>query len=368
MLLAELRRDVDVRDVVAGRGVDAVEGLQEQPFLAEPGRDRGKAGPSVADEAVGEVAPIVAGIGVIEAGVALEGGLARLAALPGERHREHGVAGCGALPQAPALEVAPGQVDAEADGVRRLVLGEAHDLRGGDGGAEDAEDGAGVEAARHHRRDEVGGHPLHHLVAGHEAGHEVAPGGALGLGRRERAGDDARAGMQEHAERVPLAAGQDQLGVGEDRAGSGGRRAIHQEGGAARHTRLFPGDELDGLPARGQLRAEERRREGLKRQPLGAVDHLRRQVLVAQAGHPPRKLAADRRRRVGLRAIGRLDSPRGRGDRRQAPGAEDAARRERALKQAPPGQSGFHGPRNTTGVSRDQARRISIIIEIIETR
>ena len=56
-----------------------------------------------------------------------------------------------------------------------LVLGEAQDLRGGDRGAEDAEHRAGVEAARHHGRNEVGGHALHDLVAGGEAGDEVAP-------------------------------------------------------------------------------------------------------------------------------------------------------------------------------------------------
>ena len=176
---AELGGDVDVGDVVPGGGVDAVEGLQEEPFLAQPRGERVQAGAGLADEAVGQIAPVVAGVGVIEAGVALQGGLARLAALTRQRHREHRVAGGGALPQAAALEIAAGQVDAETDRVRRLVLGEAHDLRGRDGGAEDAEDGPGVEAARHQGRNEIGGHPLHDLVTGDETGDKVAPGRLL---------------------------------------------------------------------------------------------------------------------------------------------------------------------------------------------
>ena len=104
----------------------------------------------------------------------------------------------------------------EIDGVH-LVFGEAHDLRGGDRGAEDAEHRARVEAARHHRRNPVGRHPLHHLVAGRDAGDEVFARGALGLRGDERGRDDRRAGMREHAEGVPLAARQHHLRVGEAR-------------------------------------------------------------------------------------------------------------------------------------------------------
>ena len=46
--------------------------------------------------------------------------------------------------------------------------------------AKDAEHRTGVEAARHHRRNEVGRQPLHDLVAGREAGEEVPAGGARG--------------------------------------------------------------------------------------------------------------------------------------------------------------------------------------------
>ena len=44
--------------------------------------------------------------------------------------------------------------------------------------------GLGVKAARHHRRDEVGGHALHHFVAGRDAGDEVLARGAGGFRRR----------------------------------------------------------------------------------------------------------------------------------------------------------------------------------------
>ena len=40
----------------------------------------------------------------------------------------------------------------------------------------------------------------------------------------------------------------------------------------------------------GQLRAEQRRRQTVQRQPLRAVDHGGRQILVPQRGDPPREL------------------------------------------------------------------------------
>ena len=75
----------------------------------------------------------------------------------------------------------PAKIHAQADRVGHLVLGEAHDLRGGDRRAKDAEHGTGVEASRHHRGNEIRRHPLHHLVTCREAGDELPSGGALRL-------------------------------------------------------------------------------------------------------------------------------------------------------------------------------------------
>ena len=76
VLRAQRRRDVDVGDVVAGRGVDAVERLEEHPFLPQIRGDPVEARARVAGEAVGEPALVVARVGVIEAGLAFEDGLA----------------------------------------------------------------------------------------------------------------------------------------------------------------------------------------------------------------------------------------------------------------------------------------------------
>ena len=124
-----------------------------------------------------------------------------------------------------------------------------HDLRGGDGGAKDAEHRASVEAARHHRRNEVGRHALHDLVAGREAGEEVPAGDARGLRRDEGARDDAGAGVGEHAEGVQLAASHRHLRVGKGGTALRHRGAVHHDGGAVAHTRFFFGDELHGLLA-----------------------------------------------------------------------------------------------------------------------
>src|ERR1700682_2543129 len=67
----------------------------------------------------------------------------------------------------------------------------------------------------------------------------------------------------------------------------------HHDGGAVADTSFF-GDELHGLPASRQLRAKEHGREGVKTEPLGAVNRRGRQVFIAQANYPSRKLPAER--------------------------------------------------------------------------
>ena len=74
VLGTELRRDVDMGNVVAGRRVDAVERLEEHPVLPQPGGDFVQAGLGGADKAVGEPALVVARVGVIEPRVAFQDG------------------------------------------------------------------------------------------------------------------------------------------------------------------------------------------------------------------------------------------------------------------------------------------------------
>ena len=175
-----------------------------------------------------------------------------------------------------------------------LVLGEAQDLCGGDGGAEDAEHHTGVKAPRHHRGNEVGGHPLHDLVAHRQAGDEVPSRDARRLRRDEGAGDDARARVGQHAEGVPLTARHGHLRVREPGAAARDTRAVDQDGGALPHARVFLDDERHGLPTFRRLGAEERGREPLERQALGAIDHRGREVVVAKPDDPPRELPAER--------------------------------------------------------------------------
>ncbi len=259
----------------------------------------------VTDEAVGEPALVVARVRVIEPRVALEHRLAADVSLPGQRHRQHRVAHGGALAQRAAaaacpFEIAGRQARAERDRAVHLVFGEPHDLRGGDGRAEDAEHHAGVEAARHHRGNEVGGHPLHDLVARGETGEEVAAGGPAGLRGHEGAGDDARAGMGQHAKGVPLAAGHRHLGVRERGTASRHPGAVHHDGGATLHAGLFVADQLHRLaPARRQ-RAEQHRREPVECDALGAIDHRGRKIVKAKPDDPLRELPAERCHRVRL--------------------------------------------------------------------
>ena len=89
--------------------------------------------------------------------------------------RQQGVADGAAFPQRRGRRYVPfrlpaARFDALGNRAVDLVRVEPQDLCRGDRRAKDAEDGPGVKAARHYRRDEVGGHALHDLVAGDEAG------------------------------------------------------------------------------------------------------------------------------------------------------------------------------------------------------
>ena len=107
-----------------------------------------------------------------------------------------------------------------------------------------------------------------------------------------RARDDGGAGVGEHAEGVPLPARQHHLGVGKGGTALGHLGPGHHDGGAASHAGLFIGDELHRLLACRQLRTEERGREVLERESLGAIDHRRGEIFIAQTHDPLRELSA----------------------------------------------------------------------------
>src|SRR5437763_697253 len=69
--VAQPRRHIDMRDVVAGRRIDAVERFEKHPVSAEAGGDLRKIGAVVAGKAVAQQTLIVAGIGMVKAGFAL---------------------------------------------------------------------------------------------------------------------------------------------------------------------------------------------------------------------------------------------------------------------------------------------------------
>ncbi len=81
--------------------------------------------------------------------------------------------------------------------------------------------GPAWKAARHDGRDELGGHALHDFVAGGDGGQELLAGSAGDLRRDEGGRQDRDAGMGQHAEGVPLAAGEDRLRVDEGGPGLG---------------------------------------------------------------------------------------------------------------------------------------------------
>ena len=216
-----------------------------------------------------------------------------------QRHCQHSVAYRGPLAQGAAaapgpFEITCRQVHAERDGAIHLILSKVQDLGGSDGWAKDAKHRPSVKAPRHHRRNEVGRHPLHDLVTGGKTGEEVPAGGAGGFRSHKGTREDAGARMSEHAEGIQLAARHGHLRVAEGRSTLGHPGAVHHDGGAVAHTRFFRGDELHALLASRRLRAEEHGGETVKRDALGAIDHRGREIVIAQPYDPLRKLPAER--------------------------------------------------------------------------
>src|SRR5262249_56484164 len=63
---------------------------------------------------------------------------------------------------------------------------------------------------------------------------------------------------------------------------------------AAAHRAFFIGDELHGLAPTRRLIAEQYRGEPLERDGPGAIEHGRRQVLIAETDDPASQLATER--------------------------------------------------------------------------
>ena len=236
---------------------------------------------------------------MVKAGLALQRRLAAGGAVLRQCHREQGIAHRPALPQRAAaaartFEIAGSEIDALRDGAVDLALVETAELGGGDRGAKDAEDRPGMKAARHDRRDEFGRHPLHHLIAGSDRDEKIAAGGARNFGRGQCRRQDRGAGVGQHAEGVPFAAGENRLRVdkGGTRLGQLGAVAQHRRGPAA--ARFFLQHQRQGLFARGHVVGDQCRGQCLQRDAFGAVDDRRRQVQVFEAGDKPGKLAAQR--------------------------------------------------------------------------
>jgi hypothetical protein len=165
-----------------------------------------------------------------------------------------------------------------------LARVEALDLAGGDRGAENPEHRPGMKAARHDGRDKFRGHALHDFVASGDSGQELAAGAAGRFRRGECRRQYRDAGMGQHAEGVPLAAGEDRLGVDEGGAGLGEPCALAQHGGRAAAGRLLFLHHRQGVAARLHAAAEQGRGQRLQGDALGAIDHLGRQLVVIEPG------------------------------------------------------------------------------------
>src|SRR6266849_3397755 len=97
VLGAERGRHIDMGDVVTGRRIDPVEGFEKDPVAPEASGDFCEVGVVVAGEAVAQLAAVVAGIGMVEAGLALQHRLAARNAMAAQGDGEQRVPNRAAL-------------------------------------------------------------------------------------------------------------------------------------------------------------------------------------------------------------------------------------------------------------------------------
>ena len=299
VFLAQPRRHIHMGDVVAGGRIDAVQRLEKNPVTAQAFGDPAHVGPIVTGEAIAQLAQVVAGIGVVESGVAFQRGFTAGRAVFRQRHGEQGVTDSAALAKgaaaaARAFQIAGRQVDALGDGTVDLILVEPLNLCRCDSRTEDAEHRSGMEPARHDRRDEFGGHALHDLVGGRHGGDEFPAGALRYFRRRQRCRQDRDAGMGEHAKRVPLAAGEDHFRIDEGCAAFGESAAVAEHGCDPAAAGLFLLHQRKRLSARRHVAGDQSRCQRLQRDALGPVHHVNRQIGVPQVGDERRELPAQR--------------------------------------------------------------------------
>jgi hypothetical protein len=235
---------------------------------------------------------------VIEARVAFEHGLTADVSLPCERYRKHRVTHRRAFAQSLAaaartFEIARGEARTQRDRAVQLLLVEAKDFGSCDRRAENREHRSGMKTPRHDGRNEVRCHALHDFVACSDAREVVLARSRRGFRRGEPGGNDRRAGMREHAERVPLPARESHFRIGERGAALGHLRAVHHDGDPVTNAAFFVDDHLHGLLAGFRLRADQHGSEGVKRHPFRAVDDFRRKVFETQCRDPLGELSAE---------------------------------------------------------------------------
>ena len=205
---------------------------------------------------------LVSGIGEIEAGLAFEDRLSTRYPLPcqadGQQRISYGrTFAHGATAAAAAFEVTRSQVHALGERAVNLVPIEAHDLGGRNRGPEDAEHGTGMKSPCHDGRDEIRRQAFHDLVAGHDAGQELAAGAACCLGSHECRGQDGATRVNDHPEGVPLAPGKHHLRIDEGGSGPGEAPPVDERRGRAAAPSLFLLDEADGLLRFREIMAEQ---------------------------------------------------------------------------------------------------------------
>ena len=101
-----------MRDVIARNRINAIEGFEEDPILAEVRRDLVEARLRVTREAKGELAFVVAHVRKVETRRSFERRLAALVALFCKRDREHRIPHGGTFAQSGAFQISACEVHA----------------------------------------------------------------------------------------------------------------------------------------------------------------------------------------------------------------------------------------------------------------
>ena len=144
--------------------------------------------------------------------------------------------------------------------------------------------------------------------------------------------------MGQHAEGVPFAAGEDHLGIDEGGTRLGQAVAVAQHSGSAASARLLLLHQRQRLAAGQHVSADQRRGKRFESDALSPINHIERQVLIAQTGDKGGELAAQRHGGVLSGPIG-LRPGLSRGVRRtrdERGGADSGSARRQELSPAQP--------------------------------